>query len=243
MGIYGDSFATGSLPKNPDGSYDSGIEYHWSTLIANELNYIPINYGISGSALYNSYESFLKTHHNQEFNIVVLTFPFRCHVKSNIIQNTDFFCSLNHLEEMEKKYSTTINADDRKIIDMYRNWYMLQALDRSHYYTDMARLMINHIKELKPNTLFVRTNPYITETENIDFTKIYLQQIDMLGINPEKDTLIENTKLIAGHMTPDFNKLIADYILVKIKTGNWPEWKIPEDFKFKFTKKEYFKVG
>ena len=245
IGLYGDSFCTGSLPKLPNGRYDAGFNYHWSKIIEQQLGYNITNYGESGSSIYESYSKFLNQHKRFEKNIVILTVSGRYFkkIKLSVEKNESHIVGIPHLMSIKHLYNSLLTEDDLTILRDLEGWY---NLNDSEYETNVNRLMIKHMYELRPDTIFIKvTDHNIFDEFNIKnkaLIDIYYQQCDMLGFDGTKVTITENTKLISGHFTPEINKLFADYVIKRIETGNWSDWEVPNDLKFQYTKKEYFNL-
>ena len=244
IGLYGDSFVTGSLPKLPDGSYDDGFNYHWSKLLE-QLGYNITNVGESGSSIYESYYKFLKIHNQFEKNIVVLTIPGRYFksIKLSFLKDDSHIVSIPHLESIKQLNINILSDDDHILLRDLQGWY---NLNDSEYDFNINGLMIKHMYELRPDTLFIKvTNHNVFDEFNIEnksLLDIYYQQCNLLGFDGSTIAVGENKKLISGHFTPEFNKLFTNYIVQKIKTDTWPIWEIPNNIKFQYTKKEYFNL-
>jgi hypothetical protein len=245
IGLYGDSFVTGSMPKLPDGSYDVGFNYHWSKLLEQELGHDITNLGESGSSIYETYVKFINQHERFEKNIVVLTIPGRYFKKIKLSFDNDnsHIVSIPHLETIKQKNIDELNDDDFAILRDLQGWY---NLNDSEYESTVNRLMIKHMYELKPNTIFIKVTDHNLFDEfnikNKALLDIYYQQCNLLGFDGSNSVVDENQKLISGHFTPEINKLFADYLIKRIETDNWSDWEVPKDLKFQYTKKEYFNL-
>jgi hypothetical protein len=245
IGLYGDSFATGSLPKLSDGSYDDGFNYHWSKLIEKELDCNITNMAESGSSIYESYSKFIKSHEQFEKNIVILTIPGRYFKGIRLsFERVDYHVvSIPHLETIKELNVSKLTEDDHNLLRDLKGWY---NLNEAFYELTVNKLMIKHMYELRPDTIFIKvTNHNLFDEFNIDneaLLDIYYQQCDLLGFDGSKLVISENQKLISGHFTPEFNKLFANYITQRIETNKWKTWEVPNDLVFQHTKKEYFNL-
>ena len=243
VGLYGDSYGTGALPKLPDGTYDSGYGFHWIHTLAKKFYWSVTNTSTSGSSIFESYMHFLQTHHEHEKNIFIITSAGRYHRSIELAnKKSEYrFVHLAHLEHFIKT-EKDLTEDDLEVLNDLRGWFNMSSIA----YEDITgELMIKHIQELRPDTIFILSNKFpnfLLNNYNKPLHEIYIQQCHMLGFEPSLAIANENTKLISGHFTPEFNDLMAQYIIKRLETGMWPEWEVPGDFKFAYTKKEYFGI-
>jgi hypothetical protein len=238
IGLYGDSFGTFSLPNG----YDTGFNFHWSKILEKSLNWNITNYALSGSSVYESYNIFMQTHEKYDHNIFIVTIPGRYH-KPLKFKNNDKehrIVTLPHLETFKKDCKIKFTDSDQELLENLRGWYNVHDY---LYDQKMCQLMIEKIKNLRSDTLFVTVIECYFDMPDINkpLFEIYQEQCALLGFEYNKP-VYENTKLISGHFTPEINEVFADYIQTRILTGSWPKYKLPNDFKFKYTSKEYFNV-
>lgn len=243
VGLYGDSFGTGSLPKLSNGEYEVGFNYHWSKILEQKLNWVIDNFAASGSSVYESYSNFLETNKKYETIIFIVTISGRYHkpFKFKNDQYEQRICSLPHLETVLKNNGKNYyTSQELEILNHLRGWYNIHDY---LYDVKMCQLMIKEIQSLRPDTIFLTVVPCYFNVDNLNkpLLDIYHEQCNLLGFDPYKNT-IENNKLISGHFTAEINQLFSEYLITRITTGNWPEWKIPQGLKFEHTSKEYFNV-
>lgn len=246
VGLYGDSFGTGSLPKLPNGSYDTGFDFHWSKLLEKEFNWNITNYAESGSSIFESYSNFVDNHNKYEKNLFIITTPGRYHAPlkfksyKHIIPEdvTTHIVNLSHLEVWYNINRDYMKEEDHELIRDLKGWYMMQNYT---YEITTCKLMIEDIKKIRPDTILIRVSDF-NVTENFPLGEIYRQQCKLLGFDSSNLHTMENTALISGHFTPEINKLVAEYIKDRVITGKWQDWKIPNNFSFVANKKVYFGV-
>jgi hypothetical protein len=242
VALYGDSFGTGSLPKNSDGTYNEGIQYHWSKILEKNFNWSITNFAESGASVFETYKNFIE--HNQKFelNIVIVTIPKRYFkpIQFSNRNDVDRIVSLLHLESFVKHNFHNPTFKDLEIIENLKGWYNM--IEDSDYDTEMCKLMVEKIIRLRPETILITVSHAFPISDNLPLFDIYKQQCDLLGFDCTKTLTIENTKLISGHFTPEINELVGNYISKRIVTGIWSDWNIPEKFKFTYNKKTYFGV-
>lgn len=245
VGLYGDSFGTGSLPKLPNGEYNTGFNFHWSKLLEKEFNWNIDNYAVSGSSIFESYINFLDHHQKYEKNVFIVTFPGRYHAALNVKNYKNMLpddvvhiTNLAHLETWYDINRTYLKEEDHILLKNLKGWYIMH----DHKFEIAAcKLMIENIKKIRSDTILLRVSDFEI-AENFPLGEIYKQQCELLGFDPHKINLHENTALISGHFVPEINKLVADYIKDRIITGSWRDWKIPDNFSFAENKKVYFTV-
>lgn len=233
VGLYGDSFGTGSLPKIND-NYDIGFNYHWSKLLEQHYNCNITNYTVSGASIYYCYRQFMDTHHLNDINIFLITSPARCNHEIEIKSVKHRIVNQSHLESY---YNINLSDEELHALNEIKVWFKLLDVDQD---VDMCELMIEKIYNTKPNTIFVpclEWAPSFIKSTNNHLYSLYVHQMKNLGMDTHK--VIENTKWISGHLTPEYNKLCADLIISRIDTGNWDKWVIPT-IEFGPNKNEYF---
>jgi hypothetical protein len=247
VGLYGDSFGTGSLPKLPNGSYDTGFNFHWSKLLEKELHWSIDNYAVSGSSIFESYVNFLDNHHKYKKNLFIITQPGRYHASLNfknykhrMPDDVVHITNLGHLESWYNIHRGYLREEDHILLKNLKGWYIMQDYK---FEIITCTLMIENIKKLRPDTLFIRVTEQINVEENFPLVEIYKQQCRLLDFDCVNININENTSLISGHFTPEINKLVADYIKDRIINGSWRDWKIPDNFSFTENKKVYFNIN
>jgi len=233
VGLYGDSFGTGSLPKIND-NYDIGFNYHWSKLLERHYNCHITNYAVSGASIYYCYRQFMDTHHLNDINIFLITSPARCNHEIEIKSVKHRIVNQSHLESY---YNINLSDEELHALNEIKVWFKLLDVDQD---VDMCDLMMEKIHNTRPTTIFVPclewAPSFIKSTDNHLYS-LYVHQMKNLGMDTHK--VIENTKWISGHLTPEYNKLCADLIISRIDTGNWDKWVIPT-IEFGPNKDEYF---
>lgn len=237
VGLYGDSFCTESLGSEKHIAMQ-GFQHHWSKILEQKLNYNITNYGCSGSSIYEAYSYFLSNHEKYDKNIVVLTIQGR-YYDSIKLSNYDpmHIVSLPHLDDI--KNTRILNDDDIEILRDLQGWYNLS----NHLYEKrISKLICQHMYELRPDTIFIRVTDERTETDNYPLYNIYRDQCYLLGFDPVKVDAGENQELISGHLTPEFNRLFSEYLISRIENDIWPEWGIPQDFRFEHKVTDYFNI-
>lgn len=237
VGLYGDSFGTGSLPLI-NGEYDSGINYHWSKLIEQKHKCDITNYAVSGASVYYCYKQFMDTHHLYDRNIFLVTAFGRFNHSIRIKHEDHRIVNLAHLETyFEPHIYLKLSNEERQQLNQVKTWFKLldEAQDR-----EMCELMTEKVLSVRPDTIMIPCSFWVPRA--LDFTgkfmfSIYEHQMKRLGLNINK--VQENTKWISGHLTPEYNKVFADVLSARIDTGEWGDWTIP-DVTFGPNKDEYF---
>lgn len=247
VGLYGDSFATGSLPKLPNGEYNTGFNFHWSKLLEKDFNWNIHNYAVSGSSIFESYINFLDNHHKYEKNLFVVTIPGRYHAPLNFVNyknmapgDVQHITNLAHLESWYNINRGYLTEEDHILCKNLKGWYIMQD---NTFEIITCQLMLENIKKIRQDTILIRVSEVFNIEENFPLYEIYKQQCRLLDFDWSGINMHENTSLISGHFTPEINKLVADYIKDRIISGSWRDWKIPDNFSFAENKKVYFGVN
>lgn len=234
VGLFGDSFGTGSLLHT--GEYGIGFKYHWSKILENQYKWHITNYAISGSSIYETYNLFLNNQAKYEKNIVIVTITGRYYDKIKLSNYPDMhIVSIPHLESVVEHKILT--EEDKLKLNYLRGWYELSL---HHYEKQMSDLMIKHMKEIRPDTIFIRVTDERKDIDNYPLINIYYDQCKQLGFDGSKISVSENQDLISGHFTPEVNEKFAKYLVERIETGNWPHFEITKDIRFQYKANEYF---
>lgn len=237
VGLYGDSFGTGSLPMI-NGEYDIGINYHWSKILEQHYGCTISNYAVSGASIYYCYKQFLDTHHLHDINLFLITSIGRYNHKI-ILNNTEHrIVNAAHLEEyLRNPEAYYLTEDNITALNEIGVWFKLLDMD---YEYDMCTLMLEKVNNIRDNTIFVPCTGWIPNflgSTNNTMYSLYKHQMNKLNLDTHN--VQENTKWISGHLTPEYNKLFADILISRIDTGNWNNWSIP-NVTFGPNKEEYF---
>ena len=241
VGVYGDSFGAPTVGAPAEISKE-GFKHHWLTNLANKLNWDITNYSISGASVYEAYRNFLRDNKKYDLNIVIITITGRYHNNIELSFKQDaHITSLPNIQTFIEIHQAEHNftEEDLQTLRDLEGWYRLG----DHFYEySMIKLMYNHMKQLRPNTVFIRVSDELEDVDNYPLFNIFQDQCHLLG-KTHDDPIFneENPRLISGHFTPEIHDLVADYVLSKINTGKWPKWEIPGDFKFKHSFTEYYK--
>jgi hypothetical protein len=233
VGLYGDSFGTGSLPMIND-NYDIGINYHWSKLLEQHYSCKITNYAVSGASVYYCYRQFMDTHHLHDINIFLITSPGRYSHEVEIKSQKHRIVNVSHLESYFSP-NIILSEEEKNSLNEVRIWFKLLDTDQD---VDMCDLMIEKVVNTRPDTIFVPcldwTPSTMVPTDNHLFS-IYQHQMKSLNAQ----NMQENTKWISGHFTPEYNKVFADILISRIENGTWDDWVIP-NIVFGSNKDEYF---
>lgn len=237
VGLYGDSFGTGSLPKIND-EYDIGINYHWSKLLEQHYSCNITNYSVSGASIYHCYKQFMDTYHLHDINIFLITSVGRFNHEI-ILNNTQHrIVNAAHLDYYLKNSDAyCLTEDNITSLNEIGVWFKLLDMD---YEYDMCNLMLEKVNNTRDNIIFVPctdwTPKFIEPTDNTMYS-LYEHQMNKLGLDTHN--IRENTKWISGHLTPEYNKVFADILISRIDNGTWDDWVIP-NVVFGSHKNEYF---
>lgn len=234
VGLYGDSFGTGSLPMIND-NHDIGINYHWSKLLEQRYSCTITNYSISGASIYYCYKQFMETHHLHDINIFLITSPARYNHEIILNNVKHRVVNVAHLENLYK-IPQKLSDDELRALEEVRIWYKMLDYEQD---ADVCRLMIEKVSTVRPDTILVPCMDWqlnILPTDK-NLLSIYQKQMHTLGLDTHN--VKENTKWISGHFTPEYNELFADILSSRIDNGTWDNWVIP-NVAFGSHKDEYF---
>lgn len=216
IGIYGDSFTAGRV-----NAAVNGLPYHWSTLLQKYFSCELENYGAPGSSIYYSYLKFQENYHKHDVNIFLVTEPYRYTTPVTIDNDLINFTSLSTLDWHEE--STFVNVRKKDLM----GWFL--ASDPK-FLEEMAGLMVEKINGLDTDCVmfpsFEDLPKKVMEFISPDAPcgmKLYNQQSDLLDIDGIElaHKYKENFDIVVGHLVPEFNQIMFDYLKNKIETGVW----------------------
>jgi len=242
IGIFGDSFAQFNKDATP---------FHWSTIIKEKLNAEVEHYGYPSTSLFYSYKKFLENYTKYDLIIFAVTDPDR-YVKTfdwiDKPANTNQYISgYGNVIDLKKKAS---HEQDKKMLAHLEGWFIMSDFE---YNSTMQELMMRHMESLHTNIIFYPcfVQSFLLERYNQSgFPKPFamysllerqIQLIKLLG----HTTLMplhcrkENTKVLAGHLSPEMNEYVAEAMLSKITTGNW-KFSNLDDIKMKHPVSYYY---
>lgn len=157
IGIYGDSYGDG-------GDYNS---YTWATLLAHRLGATSIGYHAQcGTPFYHCYSTVLDTAHSYDRIIVAVTEPYRFPVR------------------VEGRYIYNVGAVEGLSPSNRRNMFQWYSQVDPGYLTTVQALMIDRIRDLYPEAVFV---PCFPSSMNLGFDLMSLRALALstLGLDPE----------------------------------------------------------
>jgi hypothetical protein len=234
LGIYGDSFA------DPHHGHDIEPTFHnlgWPNLLDSPVNI----YALNGSSIYYTYKKFIENHHRHEKNIVVITNPSRIPIEPSayVIDQKPWMLGITSAEiadfMIENKFITS--QENIEILTAFQYWYDHLMMHSGFY--DFSKLMIEQIKRLRPDTIFI---PAFSSTDNFNmnisidgpslttymslefngwFNRTGSQTFYKYYENyPEQRTVC--------HLTVEGNKLVAEHIKLALDKGAWGSQKMPQ---------------
>jgi len=231
IGLYGDSFGAGSMVYDPLCTTPSvlGMQYHWSTLLQEELGCSLNNHAVSGSSIYFCFKEFLKTYHLNDRNIFLITFPGRYHTSLQFegMHSRDNIVSLGHLESFSKH--PTLTRNDIEVLNDLRGWYKMASED---FDIEMSKLMLHEVMRLRPDTIFIpcfggSLIDAFSVSANVNpqqhLCLLYHHQMAQLKLDDTgmNSSWMENSRYISGHLTPEYNRIAYRAISHLFKTGEW----------------------
>jgi hypothetical protein len=239
IGLFGDSFGA------PTKTYTAGdpnhaMQYHWATLLANDLDATVSVEAVSGSSLYYSFMKFLKSHHLYDTIFFVVTDSGRYPTP---ISNDVFVTGLDQIAHLRK------SADDSltKELDRISGWF---TGNNYEFLINTADLMIEKILHLRPDTILVPVNEGSMSPQKFkeiglhpanNLLNLYYEQIAQLDIpnNSLNVTRVESPEYISGHFVPEMHEHFYKIFRHRYDSGVW-DWKNPPKLKFKHTAEQYY---
>lgn len=240
IGIYGDSYASSNsvhavkwfellAAKLREGQ---PVKKPWWSFFSNTVENKPQeveikSYAKAGSSFFYTYKQFLKSHNNQDLNIVLVTGSGRYpHVVK--IENREFVITTEeHVEQIVKLLNGKISVSDmRKLADV-KAWFRASAGD---FNITMQELMLTKIEALHDNTIFYpcfsdsfdkeRFAKYGLDQQFNVMHTMWHRQLELLGL-PNYGIEAPESENMCGHLGPEFNEFFAEMLYKRITTGKW----------------------
>lgn len=218
IGVHGDSFATVKQSNQTDQSWFEHISEYGHDVTA---------YGKNAGSLFYSLSNFLKTHHNFDRNVFLITSPYRFVIPKQFDEFSENWRYISGLYNTE----TFINDAKHKkapteVIDILTaaEQYILHIQD-IEYDKYIHNLMIAEISRIRPDTILIPCFENSMENlgENIPLLRINEEENKSLGKNwnREWERLIRShIDLRRCHMTEENNIMLGKKIINCIETGN-----------------------
>ena len=156
--------------------------------------------------------------------------------------------SLPNVESFLKNH--TLTDEDKEIMNDLRGWYKMEC---EEFNNDVCELMIDDIRRLRPDTIFISSFggsflDNIAEKLNIrphqSLDLLYFHQMKQLKLDEAgmNSSWLENSYYIAGHLTPEYNRIVYEALSHRLKTGEWT-LEEPKSIKFDLPVDSYYFKG
>lgn len=234
IAVYGDSFATDA----------NNLDTSWFVLLGKKLNCEVDTYGEAGSSVYYSYKKFMETHRDYDLCVFLVTSPNRFPVKVEFSSGERYNVpGLNAIDFIKESLAKTDTMDSITLSNL-QGWFKSSDIE---YLTDMKELMLDKIKSLKEDTIFV---PCFNDSFSVDRMEpglisvfdLFNRQKELLG-DTSKTSLnlmrYEKVNVISAHMTPEFNAFFATVVYNKIQTGQW-DFSEYKRIQLQYSKEHYY---
>lgn len=236
LAIYGDSFGHYATP---DASIDI-IELSWARRL--ERIYSVTNYCSSGSALFYSMQQFEQTYQQADRVIFIVTSIGRW---PSVFYTTNegyklSFSSLDQTESAIQKLSSLFKnffpvadaIEKKRRLTALKDWYMwVQDFDFEYA---MHALMINRIRELRPDAVIIPMCPRLPGLEHLVSASSYplrsfrswqpdcepLMELDEYFVKVGRAGSERRDRMVC-HMTAEANDLFFQHVLGALDTGQW----------------------
>jgi len=240
IGIYGDSYASANsthavkwfdllAEKLRNGQE---VKKPWWSFWSKKTEPAPgkvelTSYAKAGSSFFYTYQKFLKTHNEQDLNIVLVTGSGRYPHVVKIEQREFVITTEDHVEEIVRMLNGKISTSDlRKLADV-KAWFRASA---GEFNLAMQELMLTKLESLHNNTLFYpcfadsfakeRFERYGLDQQFNVMHTLWHRQLELLGL-PSVGMSAPETGNLCGHLGPEFNEFFAEVLYKRITTGKW----------------------
>ena len=222
IGVYGDSFAERT---------EQSKHFHWSSLVAKNLNATVEDFGKPATSLWYSYQEFLKNYQKHDLILFTVTDEGRYIKKPDWYEiPTGVNGYISSYGQIQYHKRTATHALDQQMLTHLEGWYVMSD---SYYNLSMNDLMISHMQSLHKNIIFYPCFESSFTDKRYDqfcfpkshcLTNVLLAQLKLLKIKEITSVLLpnrENVNVVSGHLTPEMNECVAQAILDRVVTGNW----------------------
>lgn len=214
LAIYGDSFGFAYPGAKSE-------KFLWCNLLAEKLNGTIKNFCAVGSGVYGCYEEFLKTYHDFDLCIFLVTEPNRYYKTIELAGRKRFMSGMGQIEFYRKNFDLT--PGEKQQLDWLEGWYMCSE---PMYNRRMTDFILDDIQRKKPNTVIYpcfenSLNPRYINEKILSFKEFLNHQLIALKINTENFDILnyENYDNISAHFAEPYNVFIADMFYKKITTN------------------------
>ena len=143
LGVFGDSF---SYVK------EKSSHFNWVNLLVKKLCCDHSNYSLGAVSFYHTFLEFKKNYKEHDFNLVLVTDPYR-YTKKIYIESEKNYFSVNNVPSVENLLSRyKVSENEKVILNNILGWHLAK---HDQYMFDMHLLMLNEIKFLDPYVFFI----------------------------------------------------------------------------------------
>ena len=215
LGIYGDSFANNNHGHVGIPELDSKS---WMDLLNSKFDVTC--YGKPGSSLYYSYQQFLISQKSYQQIIFVITTPGRWPVPFSDDNGNDLhvpsYSSVEHyLKNLVFNTSNKMAKNKPKILAL-QTYYLHLHNELTQFNSDMSDLMIDKIKEIRPDTIFVTFDQMMQYVDQFH-QKLLLQPDAKYS---EAFSSFKEKRCIC-HVSDIINEVISEDAVTALQTGRW----------------------
>jgi hypothetical protein len=208
LAIYGDSYAREASWSHHD-SWEKRYRVSWPSILENLYGYNVHVFAEQGSDFMFSYEQFMKTHHDYEKVVFIVTDHQRYHL--NINNKLYFLAGLKYIEDAIKYNKITEDS----ILDI------IKSIEKFYTYAYKDELNAAGVAFLSKNINNIRPDAIVEYAfENPFIDSFYLRQISDMENEVFRINLNNFKDCRPAHMTEENNKIFAEYIHKKLSVEN-----------------------
>lgn len=223
VGVFGDSYA------DPIGHghyhFKELDEMGWPNLL--KCKYEVGLHGKTASSVYYSYQKFLEHHHKYDKIVFVVTMTTRW-IKGFNIENREVH--LNNYDAVVSilKKSSCYSDELRCVFEALKNYYLYLVDDE--YCDNMTQLMINHMKQLRPDIILIPVTDNILNNNTVSFGNYSGAFHLSMPFNGNQnnwgqvyvDFLQKNAEYrLICHLSKEMNEVVAKDVLQALEIGFW----------------------
>jgi hypothetical protein len=245
LAIFGDSFAS----LNP--SKPSSLATAWPNMI-DKSRWQVTNYAEPSASFYWTYRLFLDHHSKYDQVVCIVTRPGRITMRNEpyVLGIPFSIPGYPQAEWMLEQTIQPLTPHQRRQVEIMRD-YLMHVQDYE-YEVDANSQLLEHLKRLRPDTIFIPNCPVLPNlcppdhVMMMDFIRIIIA-----SFKPEKlkewwpggktGGWIEKKELdpIQCHMTPEVNALMTRCIEEALTTGVWAP-QLPDKIEHSLVWEEYY---
>ena len=222
VGIFGDSYS--DPIRHGHDNFRELDELGWPNLL--KRKYEIGLHAIAGSSVFYSYQEFLKYHEKYDKIVFGVTDPIRW-IKGYTLRDyrpVDKQMHFSNYGTVENWLQTNPVEDieERAILEALKSYYLYLVDDP--YCHSMAHLMLNHMKQLRPDIILIPIAQNLLKLNAVGFAEyldVFHDEMNIGRINYANFLKKYYEYRLICHMSAEMNEVVANDVAIAIESGIW----------------------